>query len=90
MEGRVPKKIDRSAHIGDAGIALIHRRVSEMGYVWREKGKDAGVDGEIEFRVPVTGEVTNRRVLVQSKASENLFPGETDRSFHYLSQRLRR
>ena len=78
------KKIDRSAQIGDGGIALIHRRVNEMGYVWREKGKDAGVDGEIEFRDPVTGEVTNRRLLVQSKASENIFPGETDRSFHYV------
>lgn len=78
----MPKKIDRSAQIGDAGIALIHRQVNEMGYVWREKGKDAGVDGEIEFRDPVTGEVTNRRLLVQSKASENRFPGETDRSFH--------
>jgi hypothetical protein len=80
----VPKKIDRSAQIGDAGIALIHGRVNEMGYVWREKGKDAGVDGEIEFRDPVTGEVTNRRLLVQSKASEIRFPGETDRSFHYV------
>jgi len=80
----VPKKIDRSAQIGDTGIALIHQRVNEMGYVWREKGKDAGIDGEIEFRDPVTGEVTNRRLLVQSKASENRFPGETDRSFHYL------
>jgi len=80
----VPKKIDRSAHIGDAGIALIHRRVSGVGYVWRQKGSDAGVDGEIEFRDPATGEVTNRRLLVQSKASENQFPGETDRSFHYV------
>lgn len=80
----MPKKIDRSAHIGDAGIALIHRRVNQMGYVWREKGKDAGVDGEIEFRDAVTGEVSNRRLLVQSKASESRFPGETGRSFHYL------
>jgi hypothetical protein len=80
----VPKKIDRSAQIGDAGIALIHRQVNQMGYVWREKGKDAGVDGEIEFRDAVTGEVSNRRLLVQSKASENRFAGETDRSFHYV------
>jgi len=28
------KKIDGSAHIGDAGIALIHARVSAMGDVW--------------------------------------------------------
>src|SRR5262249_40169099 len=81
--GPVPKKIDRSAQIGDAGIALSHRRVNQMGYVWREKSKDAGIDGEIEFRDAVTGEVSNRRLLVQSKASENRFPGETDRSFHY-------
>lgn len=80
----VPKKIDRSGQIGDAGIVLIHRHANEMSYVWREKGKDAGIDGEIELRNPMTGEVTNRRLLVQSKASENRFPGETDRSFHYI------
>lgn len=77
------KKIDRSAHIGDSGIALIHRRVNEMGFVWHERRIDAGIDGEIELRDPTTGAVANRLLLVQSKASDNRFPGENDRSFHY-------
>ncbi len=77
------KKIDRSAHIGDSGVALIHRRVNAMGFVWHERKLDAGIDGEIELRDPTTGAVANRLLLVQSKASDNRFPGENDRSFHY-------
>lgn len=78
------KKVDRSAHIGDSGIALIHRRVNEMGFVWHERKIDAGIDGEIELRDRATGEVANRVLFVQSKASDNRFPGENDRSFHYV------
>lgn len=78
------KRVDRSAHIGDSGIALIHRRVSDMGFVWHERKIDAGIDGEIELRDRDTGEVANRLVLIQSKASNNRFPGEDDQSFHYI------
>lgn len=78
------KKIDKSAHTGDAGIALIHTRVSAMGHVWRELGMDAGIDGSIELRDPKTTEVSNRHILVQSKASDRDFPGETATKFHYL------
>ena len=78
------KKIDRSSHIGDAGVALIHTRVSEMGLVWHERRIDAGIDGIIELRDPSTGEVANQSLLVQSKASNNPFPGENDTRFHYL------
>jgi hypothetical protein len=78
------KKIDASAHIGDSGIALIHQLVNKMGFTWHERKLDAGIDGEIELRNPVTGEVANRLILVQSKASDRLFPGENDRSFHFL------
>jgi len=77
------KKIDTSAHIGDSGIALIHQMVNKMGFVWYERKLDAGIDGEIELRDPSTGEVANRLILVQSKASERLFPGENDRTFHF-------
>lgn len=80
----MPKKIDKSALIGDAGIALIHQVVNQMGLVWRAKDTfDAGIDGEIELRDQATGEVSNRRLLVQSKASDRKFPGENDDSFHY-------
>lgn len=77
------KKVSRSAHIGDAGIALIHQRVSAMDHVWHERKVDAGIDGTIELRDPATGEVSNCHLQVQSKASDNDFPGETTDRFHY-------
>jgi hypothetical protein len=77
------KKVSRSAHIGDAGIALIHQRVSAMDHVWHERKVDAGIDGTIELRDPTTGEVSNCHLQVQSKASDNDFPGETTDRFHY-------
>lgn len=74
----MPKKIDNNALIGDAGIALIHGIVNQMGLIWRAKDTfDAGIDGEIELRDQATGEVSNRRVLIQSKASDGRFPGKT-------------
>ncbi len=78
------KKIDASAHIGDAGIALIHQLVNKMGFVWHERKLDAGIDGEIELRNPVTGEVANRTIFVQSKASNQKFRGENARSFYFV------
>jgi hypothetical protein len=78
------KKIDKSAHIGDSGIALIHQLVNKMGFIWHERKLDAGIDGQIELRNPVTGEVANRSLLVQSKARERPFAGENDWGFHYL------
>jgi hypothetical protein len=77
------KQVSRSAHIGDAGIALIHQRVSAMDHVWHERTVDAGIDGTIELRDPATGEVSNCHLQVQSKASDNDFPGETADRFHY-------
>ena len=78
------KKIDKSAHIGDGAIALIHQRVHEMGFVWHERKTDAGIDGEIELRNPVTGEVANRVLFVQSKGKGLRFPGENESTFHFL------
>jgi hypothetical protein len=80
------KKIDASAQIGDGGIALIHQQVNKMGFVWHERKTDAGIDGEIELRNPVTGEVANRFILIQSKARNRRFSGENDRSFHFICE----
>lgn len=77
------KKIDLSTHRGDAGIALIHMRTSQMGFIWHDRSVDAGIDGSIEVRNPATGEMTNKHLFVQSKASGLRFSGENDRSFHY-------
>lgn len=65
------------------GIALIHQIVTAMGHIWREKGVDHGIDGEIEL--VDEGTATNRVLWVQSKAQgdSNLFPGESDDGFHW-------
>jgi hypothetical protein len=57
-----------------------------MGFVWHERKTDAGIDGEIELRNPVTGEVANRLILIQSKARNRRFSGENDRSFHFICE----
>lgn len=84
------KKIGVSSHIGDGGIALIHQMIYTMGFNWhqRDGSLDAGIDGEIELRDPSTGEVANRVIFVQSKASDRLFPGENERGFHYLCKQV--
>jgi hypothetical protein len=78
------KKVAKSTITGEQGIALIHRRVLEMGFVWHQRSVDAGIDGEIELRDPVSEAALNRFILVQSKASDRLFPGETQDAFHYV------
>jgi hypothetical protein len=80
------KKITNSAITGDTGIALIHTIVGQMRHVWREwnGSLDAGIDGSIELRDPLTGEVTNKHLLVQSKAWTVPFAGEDDKKFHFV------
>jgi hypothetical protein len=82
--GRGPKKITDSQHKGDGGIGLIHMLIYEMGHVWHDRVVDAGIDGSIELRDPGSGEMSNRHMLVQSKASDARFSGETDDGFWYL------
>jgi hypothetical protein len=81
------KRIPRNSIIGEQGIALIHQRVLEMGYLWYPTGGlEAGIDGVIELRDPSTGTVTNSIVQVQSKATEANFEGETDQEFFYVCE----
>jgi hypothetical protein len=78
------KRYSSSARREREGIALINQIVTSMGHIWREKGVDHGIDGEIEL-VDEDGHATNRVLWVQSKAQgdSNPFPGETDASFHW-------
>lgn len=78
------KKASRQSRIGEAGIALIHRRVTEMGHLWHPTGGlDTGIDGEIELVDPSTDETRNVRIGVQSKATEGIWRSETDVGFVY-------
>ncbi|MDD9974030.1 MAG: DUF4365 domain-containing protein [Candidatus Poribacteria bacterium] len=78
------KKVTSQSIIGQLGANLIERIVLEMGYIWRATSIfDVGIDGEIEIRDPITGEMTNTIIKVQAKATTNLFQAETDDSFEY-------
>jgi hypothetical protein len=78
------KKISQQSITGQLGANLIERIVLQMGYIWRPTFIfDAGVDGQIEIRDPVTGEVTNTTIKVQAKATTQPFQAETPISFEY-------
>jgi hypothetical protein len=81
---RSAKKITERSLIGERGVALLRKRVLDMGYVWHDRRVDAGIDGEIELRDPATEVALNRLILVQSKASEQPLTRETAASFEYL------
>jgi hypothetical protein len=79
-----PKKILRSSFIGERGMALVHDRVSEMGFLWTPSGQvEAGIDGTIEV-CDADGAPTNSLIRVQVKATEQRFVAETDEGFTYL------
>jgi hypothetical protein len=78
------KRFSKQAGIGEQGMALIHVRVGEMGFIWHPRRVDHGIDGEIELVARATGEVLNHLLLVQSKAQLRPFPGEDGRGFHYV------
>jgi hypothetical protein len=79
------KRITDRQITGERGIALIHARVSAMGFLWYPTGgTEAGIDGTIELRDGRTGAVTNQVVQVQSRAASGRFTAETDHSFEYL------
>jgi hypothetical protein len=69
--------------VGEARIALIHKRVTEMGYLFHPRRVDHGIDGHIDLVDPGTYEVLNLVLLIQSKASGLPFPYETETSFQY-------
>jgi len=80
------KRIGKSDIIGEQGIALIHKVVVDMGFLWHPTGLEAGIDGYIELRDPETGEVSNLIIQVQSKATYTDFQVETPEGFDYLCE----
>jgi|KBSSwiStaDraftv2_1062776.scaffolds.fasta_scaffold05159_3 hypothetical protein len=79
------KKIAEQSLIGQRGINLIEKRVLGLGFIWHPTGGlEAGIDGWIELRDSATGEMIGGQILVQSKATEAEFQGESDSSFEYL------
>jgi hypothetical protein len=79
---RTQKQISQNEVIGQQGINLIEKRCLDMGFLWRQSGLDAGIDGLIEIRSE-TGRVTNCIIQVQSKATEKPFDAETSQTFEF-------
>ncbi|MBD2302215.1 DUF4365 domain-containing protein [Nostoc sp. FACHB-190] len=79
------KKIGQSDIIGQQGINIIEQVVLEMGFLWYPTGGvEAGIDGIIEIRDVLTGEVTNCILQVQSKATQKTpLQAENENSFEY-------
>jgi hypothetical protein len=81
------KRIGQSDIIGEQGVALVRQIVLSMNFMFYETGGvEAGIDGMIELRDEATGEVSNRLLQVQSKATSKAFTGETDKSFEYVCE----
>lgn len=78
------KQIGPADMRGDKGIALIHRIVNDMGYVWNALHLEAGIDGIIEVRDTTTSEVSNCIIQVQSKAGPSYFKAETESTFEFV------
>ena len=78
------KTVTRQTLIGEGGVALIARRVNEMGYLWHERRVDHGIDGEIELVGPERSAL-NLVVMVQSKARDRQFSYETDAGFRWTA-----
>jgi hypothetical protein len=77
------KTVVQQTLVGEAGIALIHKRVTEMGYLFHPRRVDHGIDGHIDLVDPRSHQVLNLVLLVQSKASGLPFAYETETSFQY-------
>jgi hypothetical protein len=77
------KMVIRQTLVAEAGIALIHKRVTEMGYLFHPRRVDHGIDGHVDLVDPGTREVLNLVLLVQSKASGLPFSYETEARFQY-------
>lgn len=78
------KTVTRQTMIGEGGIAVIHTRCLEMGFLFHPRRVDHGIDGHIDLVDPGTGALLNQVLLVQSKASDMRFPFEDEYSFRYL------
>jgi len=80
----VGKRITREQILGEKGVKLIGRRFLDIGFPFHPTNAplDAGIDGFIELRDPLTGEASNSWIAVQSKARTQL-ERETAHSFEF-------
>lgn len=83
-----PKTISNAQVIGEQGAAVVKERAHDMGFLFSTYGQvEAGIDGLIELRDSLTGEVGGRLVAVQVKTRDDRrYTAETDDAFEYLCE----
>lgn len=80
------KVITQAQLAGDQGEAFIHERTAAMGFLFKPYGQpEAGIDGILEIRDPVTGQVSGQLMAVQVKTTQHGgYSNETASGFDYL------
>ena len=80
-----PKTITNAQIVGQQGEETVSQLAYRMGFLFSHHGPiDAGIDGFLEIRDPVNGQVTGKFVAVQVKTTSNgPYAGETESSFDY-------
>lgn len=79
------KQIANQSILGQQGINLVEQRLLGMGFVWYPSGGlEAGIDGHFEIRDPVTGELSNSIVQVQSKATNSPLGTDGNTTFDWI------
>lgn len=80
-----PKTLRDESFIGQAGANIVATRLNDMGYAWHpgNASLDAGIDGYVELRDPVSGAALNLMLPLQSKATTQPWAAETAASFEY-------
>ena len=80
-----PKTITNAQIVGQQGEETVSQLAYRMGFLFSHHGPiDAGIDGFLEIRDPVNGQVTGKFVAVQVKTtSDGPYAGETETGFDY-------
>jgi hypothetical protein len=79
------KKLSEQQIIGQQGVHLLGGRLLSVGLCFQPNGPlDAGIDGFLELRDPLTGEVRAQWITAQLKTQEQgSFSEETEESFSF-------
>jgi Domain of unknown function (DUF4365) len=80
------KTITRQQLAGSQGEALVRERANAMGFLFSPYGAlEAGIDGLLELRNLVNGEMSGQLVAVQVKATDDsAYTAENEAGFEYL------
>jgi hypothetical protein len=81
----MPKTITGQQLTGSRGEAFVEERANAMGFLFTRHGPlDAGIDGFLELRDPVTRAATGKFVAVQVRTTDGTYTGDDGQNFEYL------